>query len=506
MSANFFLGIGGTGAKCVEAFARLSFCGLGPPSVWVGLLDQDRSNGNAGRAVSVLQDMNEVRAALRSQGLNDLGDSRLLGTAVEKPKAGWAWAPEEKSSTTLERSIAYGGLAPQQAALADALFSAQERRLHLDEGFRQRPALGAALTLQGVTANSEVWRDLLGALQAAGQGADVRVLIAASVFGGTGASGFPTVARLLRQAIADRGLTGRVSLGGILMLPYFAFPPPPPGDSPAIRPDSSVFLMQARGALEYYASLFSKEEVFDTLYLMGSDPLVQFNAYSDGGTNQANPPLLPEFLGGLAALDFLAVEGGNPRQGIVAARTRGQDVVTWDDLPGAHGLGVVRARVSAAIQTAVAWRQQYARALRGDNWQGCQREAWFKNQITRDSGAPPKDDASQRAITLMTRASDDLLKWFVALNRLGAGTGRRLDLVADNLLARDWTTQNIAEVPLADVSSADFERLVTGVKGPQMSELFASLTYDKPSAASAGIGRLIASIYRKCSPGQTDGA
>jgi hypothetical protein len=504
MSANFFLGVGGTGAKCVEAFARLSFCGLGPPSSWVGLLDQDRSNGNAARAVSVLQDMNEVRTALRSQGLNDLGDSRLLGTAFERPKAGWAWAPEEKSSTTLERSIAYGGLTPQQAALADALFSAQERRLHLDEGFRQRPALGAALTLQGVTARSEVWRDLLGSLQAADQGADVRVLIAASVFGGTGASGFPTVARLLRQEIAKRGLTGRISLGGILMLPYFAFPPPPPGDGPTIRPDSSVFLMQARGALEYYASLFSKEEVFDTLYLIGSDPVVQLKAYSDGGTNQANPPLLPEFLGGLAALDFLAHEGTNLRKGIVATRTRGQEVVTWDDLPGAHGQGLARARVSAAIQTAVSWRQQYARALRGDNWRGYRREAWFKNQLARDPGAPPSDDASQRAITLMTRASDDLLKWFFALNSMGAGDGRRLDLFQGNLLARDWTSHNITDVQLADVSSANFERLVTGIKGPQMSELFASLSYDKPSAASSGIGRLIASIYHKCSPEKTE--
>ncbi|WP_198374021.1 tubulin-like doman-containing protein [Neoroseomonas rubea] len=505
MTANFLLGIGGTGAKCVEAFARLSFCGLGPDEAWIGLLDQDRSNGNAGRAVRVLEDMNEVRRALRTQGANDLGPCKLLGTHVEKPKAGWAWAPEEKSSTTLERSIAYGGLPWQQAALADVLFSAEERRLQLDEGFRQRPALGAALTLQGVTANSPVWHDLLGALQSGGQGEEVRVLIAASVFGGTGASGFPTVARLLRKAIKDRGLSGQVKLAGVLMLPYFAFPTPPPGEGPAIRPDSSVFLMQARGALEYYATLFSKEQVFDTLYLLGSDPLVQFNAYSDGGTNQANPPLLPEFVGGLAALDFLAARS-DPNRGIVATRTDGKDVVSWDDLPDAGARGTVRRHVAAAIRTAVAWRQQYAPALMGDAWQSFRRETWFKRQVKQPPGKEPRDDDTQRAITLMTKASEDLLRWFVALNRLGAGPGRRLDLLSDSLLARDWNQQSIDHVPLTSVSSSDFRNLVPGIDGITLADLFTSLSYDPPASESAGIGRLIASIHNACSPRRNGGA
>ena len=498
MTSNFLLGIGGTGAKCVEAFVRLSFCGLGPEAAWVGLLDQDRANGNAARAMGVLADASELRAAFRAGGANDLGPCPLLRTAIEKPKAGWAWAPEERSSASLATSIGFGGLPPAEAALAEILFSEEERRLHLDEGFRQRPALGAALTLQGVTPESDVWRDLLGALQSAGQGEEVRVLLVASVFGGTGAAGFPTVARLLRKAIEERGLGGRVRLGGVLMLPYFAFPAPPPGMGPAIRPDSSLFLMQARGALEHYAGLFRAETVFDSLYLLGSDPLIQLGAYSDGGSLQANPPLLPELVAALAALDFLAVRG-DPAKGIVATRTAGGEVVGWDDLPDAGARGTVRDRVGAAIRTAVAWRQQYAPALRGDAWRHHQREAWFKRHLARPGGDAVAVDASQRAIELLTRASEDLLRWFVALNRGGAGAGRRLALVADDILARAWDSHDVGQVSLAaEVGDAEFRRLVPSTAGPGLSDVFSSLTYDAPVSHTSGPARLVASLHAAC--------
>jgi hypothetical protein len=104
-----------------------------------------------------------------------------------------------------------------------------------------------------------VWKDLLTALQSAGHGVDVRVFLVASIFGGTGAAAFPTVARLLRAEIEQRGLGDQVKLGGALLLPYFSFPPPPEGDGPAIRPNSAAFMMQARGALEYYSRLQSQK-------------------------------------------------------------------------------------------------------------------------------------------------------------------------------------------------------------------------------------------------------
>lgn len=508
MTTHFVLGVGGTGAKCVEAFVRLAVCGFGPERAWVGLLDQDRSNGNSARTSRVLSDYVDLRAALRAAGSADLGASSLLRMEVAKPAAGWAWAPEERSSATLSASVGYPALPPAEQALAQALFSDEERRLQLDEGFRQRPALGAALTLQGVTPESAVWRDLLATIQSAGHGGEVRIFLVASIFGGTGAAGFPTVARLLREEIRKRNLQGRAKLGGALLLPYFSFPPPPPGAGPAIRPDSTAFMLQARGALEYYSQLFRNEQVFDRLYVVGNDPLIQLPDYSDGGPDQANPPLLPELVTALAAVDFLQTQPKDDGQ-IVAAGAHPGDSVGWHDLPydGPGGTGALRAEVAATLRAAVAWRQFYAPALVGERGRVASREAWFRRLLPRAGDASVGSEASRRAIDLVSRTFDDLLGWFVGLNRRGVGAAQRMDLLDDRHLAREWTTTSLGDLQFTpQMGSAPFANFVRPGPGPTPAEVFARLTYGPVPQQGVGIGRVVAALRAACGDRPAQGA
>ncbi len=492
MSTDFVLGIGGTGAKCVEAFVRLATCGLGPQDAWVGLLDQDRSNGNSARSGQALSQYQDLRAALRVTGGADLGGSPMLGMALQKPKAGWAWAPEEQSSATLSASVGYPALPPAEQAVMQALFNDQERRLQLDEGFRQRPALGAALTLQGVTPQSAVWQDLLAALQAAGHGGEVRVFLLASIFGGTGAAGFPTVARLLRAEINGRGLEGKVKLGGALLLPYFLFPAPPGDDGTTIRPDSAAFMTQARGALEYYSQLFRAERVFERLYVMGADPLIALPGYSDGGSAQANPPLLPEFLAALAAVDFLRPGRGGGGETLVAGAAGAE--TGWDDMPF-DGPGNLRAEVAATLRTALAWHHLYGPALTGDAWRRCRREAWFRRLLPADAdiGGP----AAQQAVDLVSRTFDGLLRWFVALNRGGAGGGRRLALIDDARMA--GPSAAVDDVRLAPrLDSRTFAGLVRPVEGPSLAAVFQQMSYGKLPPGGVGLGAVVAALRAAC--------
>ena len=50
MARCFFIGIGGTGAKCAEALIHLCAAGLGPDRCSIMLVDQDEPNGNASGA------------------------------------------------------------------------------------------------------------------------------------------------------------------------------------------------------------------------------------------------------------------------------------------------------------------------------------------------------------------------------------------------------------------------------------------------------------------------
>ena len=46
---NFIIGIGGTGAKCLEQLIHCCSTGLGPDQLWAGMVDQDEANGNVSR-------------------------------------------------------------------------------------------------------------------------------------------------------------------------------------------------------------------------------------------------------------------------------------------------------------------------------------------------------------------------------------------------------------------------------------------------------------------------
>ena len=51
---NFIIGIGGTGAKCLEHLIHCCSAGLGPEDLWIGMVDQDEANGNVNRTKILL--------------------------------------------------------------------------------------------------------------------------------------------------------------------------------------------------------------------------------------------------------------------------------------------------------------------------------------------------------------------------------------------------------------------------------------------------------------------
>jgi len=72
MAVNILIGVGGTGAKVVEATLYLLAAGLGPEKVIVGLVDQDNSNGNLARTLELIADLGTVRADWAGNSPNSL--------------------------------------------------------------------------------------------------------------------------------------------------------------------------------------------------------------------------------------------------------------------------------------------------------------------------------------------------------------------------------------------------------------------------------------------------
>lgn len=292
MARCFFIGIGGTGAKCAEALIHLCAAGLGPDRCSIMLVDQDEPNGNGERCRRLLEAYVQLYGLLSHQGAG--AGPHLFRTDVAAPAGGVFWCPSARQGARLHDICNYGLLSQPQRELVDCLYLPSEREQTLDMGFRARPSVGAAVLLAQTLEGDAFWQTVFESIDEARRGEPVKIFLLGSIFGGTGAAGLPTFARLIRRAVADR--TGdKVAIGGGLVLPYFYFPAPPRQDRDLL-PDSAAFLEQTQGALGYYHRLFAEEALFDNLYAIGWQPLLEIKAYKEGARSSATRRCCPSCL------------------------------------------------------------------------------------------------------------------------------------------------------------------------------------------------------------------
>ena len=102
---NFIVGIGGTGAKCLEHLLHCCASGLGPEKLWVGMVDQDEANGNVSRTKIQLTKYMNLRRSLRDEAKHDLSkDSSLFKTEITS-NTDSVWLPLKGADPTLEEVV-----------------------------------------------------------------------------------------------------------------------------------------------------------------------------------------------------------------------------------------------------------------------------------------------------------------------------------------------------------------------------------------------------------------
>ena len=352
----FAIGIGGTGAKCLEALVHLHASGL--------ITGKD---GRAARLGTFLVEPDQQSTLLARAEIAIDRYSKLreqLGNATEGFAASdidhyGTWSPlaGSKPGISLDQVFSKPVLRNQAsglAALFDCLYPPDEQKAELDVGFRGRPPIGSAV-MSRITLNkaeeSGVWRKLLRDIQTASGSGDPPIIhLFGSVFGGTGASGVPTLGGMLKTWLQQQSLT-KVRVHASLLLPYFDFDGQ--GDQgTGVHAEARNFQLNTDAALQYLAN--NGKSCFDQVYLIGSDIKVRYD-FSIGGRSQDNDANIIELL---ASLGVRHGCGTAPDGKYAYVLSRGkEDQITWEDVPDNRVVGPALAR---AARFAVAWQKNYS--------------------------------------------------------------------------------------------------------------------------------------------------
>lgn len=354
--------IGGSGAKSVESLTHLCAAGLMPDGgLNVLFIDPDLANGCLERAQNTLNQYCECKKT----GMKQAG---LLKTPITLSKPS-VWTPfEDSAKPKLEEFFRYSVLKTQDesaAHLFDVLYSPEEKEVLLDEGFLGHPSIGAAVMAKTVKlSDTEPWKTFRRKIeQDAKEGEGSKIILIGSAFGGTGAAGIPTVARLIKKEF--KGYKN-IKVGGILLLPYFSFVAAEKkldtGRSFKLNPQN--FVLNTQAALKYYYNQ-NYLDCFDSIYLMGEHMLSPLKHATSGGRNQSNEPNFMELYASLAAVDFFKNIDEKVKDPIfqthkyhLIAREKANDV-GWNDLPDDNNGNTVKRQLGTMIRFAFAYLNVY---------------------------------------------------------------------------------------------------------------------------------------------------
>ena len=234
----YVLLVGGTGARLADALLVAASAGAFPAGkLEVLLADTDRRGvRSAGLVAAKMADYARIHRAME----NPEGPFR-----TEVAFSSWPSKLPEDASTLSQ----FTSGSEADALLCQALFDTEAAELDLHEGFHGRRMLGMVTYAGLLQQADEDHEDVLSCMvdemsEAVRAGEEVRVVLAGSICGGTGAAGIAALSRYIRKRTESK-----IHLGAVLLH----------------ASDDEQDAAHANDALSAYA----KEDIFDAVCVLG---------------------------------------------------------------------------------------------------------------------------------------------------------------------------------------------------------------------------------------------
>jgi hypothetical protein len=298
----FVFGIGGTGSRVIKAFTMLMAAGVKLDSsiskVIPIIIDPDMSNGDLTRTKNILMNYQKIRKEITDPddffGTNIETLSQLINPNNPAKHDDFQFTIEGTKGTKFSQFIGEGAFSKENEALKELLFSSKNLDSQMDVGFKGHPNVGSVVLNQLI--KSKQYSDF-AQQYATGD----RIFVINSIFGGTGAAGFPLLLKNFRfgDPIIPNAQNIKDSIiGGLTVLPYFNVDV---DDTSEI--DSGTFIEKTKAAMSYYDRAIIQTKQLNALYYIGDTPTRSYDNV-EGSKGQVNNAHFIELAGALAIIDF----------------------------------------------------------------------------------------------------------------------------------------------------------------------------------------------------------
>jgi hypothetical protein len=296
MSKLYIFGIGGTGSRVLRSLTMMLASGvkIGVDSIVPIIIDPDIANADLTRTINWMNDYSKIHDNLKfSEG----SKNKFFKTPIEQGPHNYTLSFENIGGTSFESFIGFDELSKEDKVMIQMLFSEKNLESKMDVGFKGNPNIGSVVLNQ--IFESEGFENFANSFNP-----DDKIFIISSIFGGTGASGFPMLLKTLRNSdkFQNCEIINKSNIGAVTILPYFKVASDT-GQEDSHEINSSTFISKTKSALGYYQKTIFKENMIDFIYFLADAQNVVYN-YSEGGSSQKNDAHLIEFMAATSIIDF----------------------------------------------------------------------------------------------------------------------------------------------------------------------------------------------------------
>ncbi|MBR1543375.1 MAG: hypothetical protein IJ626_00575 [Muribaculaceae bacterium] len=316
----FIFAIGGTGSRVLKSLVMLSAAGVKPVDengtplmnfeIVPVIIDPHKSCADLKRTESLLNAYCDIRRQLHGDKVNARGffANRILklhdlaAASTRTIDDSFIFNLNAVEHHKFREFIGYDTMNQANQALTSLLFADYQLENKMSIGFVGSPNIGS-VALNEIK-DSEEFKAFANAFSAGD-----RIFFISSIFGGTGAAGFPIMVKNIRQAqnteLNNKEVLRRAPIGGLTVLPYFSIDKGfDPNDR---RIDTADFIIKTQSALEYYDDTLTGNNAssLNAIFYLGDKVLSRPYEYDPGDKrDQKDPAHFIELIGALAPFKF----------------------------------------------------------------------------------------------------------------------------------------------------------------------------------------------------------